>query len=1745
MKILVVEPETLITQIIKRVLTDRVAEIHRTIAAVEALEQIAQNAYDLIVVDVGQQGLDGIEFCRQVRSQGWTMPILALTRRRGQDKTMMALQAGATDCIAYPFNGDEFLWRINNLSQSPSATVLEPLQSQGRSQAERVQPSNDRASEIENDRQQAETALRESEVLYRTLFNTTEEGLCLLERLPLRPDGLRDYRFVTMNLPMQRMFGIPDWGGESMRGHCSDESEAWYDDYDRVLETGEAIRVEREFKAQNLVIELLISRVEHPSGHRLLAIMHNITDRKRREAHQRFLAEMSEELSRLVTASAMMQAVGAKIGGFLNISNCLFAEIDEAQDQAIVTDTWHTLDTPDVTGEYRLSDFITEEFRQAGRTGETIVIRDTQTDPRTDADRYAALQIRAFVTVPFHREGTWKYVFAVNDAVARDWRDDEIELIREVTNRIFPRLERAHAEATLQASEAKYRSLFNSIDEGFTIIEVFPDEQGRVTDLIYRETNPVFERQTGMRDAIGKRASEVLPNIEPELLDLMTAVYQTGSPVRSEQFVADLDRWYTFQYSRVGGAGSRFIAAVFDDISDRKQAEAQLHRTAEINGFRVTLADALRPLRDPAEIQLTASQLLGDYLGANRVVYFEIQGTDYVVERDYVRGGATPLRGRYPITSFSPTVLAAQQAGRTISMADVAASPDLSPDHKAAYSAIQVAAHLDISLVKGGEFVAGLAIHASEPREWTPEEVRLSEEVAERTWAAVERAKAEAIVAADLRDTQLLQTLSTRLITETNIQVFYDEIMATAIALMQADKGSLQILDREQNELVLNTFQGFHPVIAAFWERVKLGGGSACSLALEQAERVIVPDVETCDFLAGTEDLEFYRFCNIRAMQSTPLISRSGQVIGMFSTHWHNPYHPSDRELKFLDLLARQAADWIEQQQSSLVLQASETILRLALEGAKAGTWDWDLSTNKLVWSLETYVLQGYDPAEGLPVYDQWYNTRLHPDDRLWVRDFTEQVLAQQQSDFQIEFRILHPEQGVRWLLSIGHLTLSDRGEPLRISGINLDITDRKGAELALQQQIRQEYLLADMGLDIRQSLDLEEVLSRTVNRVREVLHSDRVIIFRFRPNWEGDVIRESVGAECQPILGVVIDDPCFRQHCVDPYQQGRVSCVADVENTDLDPCYSNLLRSLQIKASLVVPILQNKHLWGLLIAHQCKKPRHWQDAEIHLLKRLATQVGIAIQQAELYQNLQDELRDRQRAEHKIHEQAALLDITTDAIFVQDLENRIIYWNRGAERLYGWSATEAIGQLAPELLQENTFTVSSFLEHLQHLTETGEWQGEVQHLTKAGKAVTIATRWTLTRKGKNGETNQPQSILVVNTDITEKKQLEAQFYHAQRLESLGTLASGIAHDLNNVFTPILAGSQLLQLQLQSQLPPQSIDLLKLLEQAAKRGAGLIKQILTFSRGTNDDRVNLAVQPILEEVVNVMRSSLPPSIRIDVSVPEVFPWLIFANGTHIHQILMNLCINARDAMVEGGILSLSLDYYWIDQANLNSLAPIHFTANPGEYIRLTVADTGTGIAPEVRDRIFEPFFTTKPQDKGTGLGLSTVFGIVKTYGGFIHIRSEVGYGSSFQIYLPVIATELSEVLIPPSSPLFPTDGQQKLVLLIDDDEFQQMTLKAILAHHNYRIIATDDSTQAMDLYRQHQSEISAVIVDIMMPTISGLELILQLRDLMPKLTIIAISGLPSHREGAIGAGATSFLNKPYTPDTILNAVRQCP
>jgi signal transduction histidine kinase/CheY-like chemotaxis protein len=412
-------------------------------------------------------------------------------------------------------------------------------------------------------------------------------------------------------------------------------------------------------------------------------------------------------------------------------------------------------------------------------------------------------------------------------------------------------------------------------------------------------------------------------------------------------------------------------------------------------------------------------------------------------------------------------------------------------------------------------------------------------------------------------------------------------------------------------------------------------------------------------------------------------------------------------------------------------------------------------------------------------------------------------------------------------------------------------------------------------------------------------------------------------------------------------------------------------------------------------------------------------------------------------------------------------------------------------------------------------------------VTKSGRHILVSSRWTLVRDAQG----QPKSILMINTDITEKKQLEAQFLRAQRMDSIGTLGIGIAHDLNNILAPVMMIGPLLRSEIKDSA---TLALLDSMEASAQRGADIVKQILTFSRGARSEKVPLQTFRLLKEFSGFLRETVPRNILLKFSAPKNL-WMVEGNSTELHQVLVNLCCNAREAMPGGGTLTLSAQNLTLDD---NAAASIP-NARAGRYVVWIVADTGVGISPANLDRVFDPFFTTKEVGKGPGLGLSTVLGIVNSTGGCIRLKSELGRGTEVKIYLPALAAEVAEAADPLPEP---PRGGGELVLIVDDEQNLANVVEKVLAASGYRVLVSTDEGEAVELFRRNWREIGVVLVDLMMPDME--RAMASIRQINPEVKLMASSTMSSDQIPAgLRVPSEMFLRKPYQTAVLLDALRQ--
>jgi PAS domain S-box-containing protein len=509
------------------------------------------------------------------------------------------------------------------------------------------------------------------------------------------------------------------------------------------------------------------------------------------------------------------------------------------------------------------------------------------------------------------------------------------------------------------------------------------------------------------------------------------------------------------------------------------------------------------------------------------------------------------------------------------------------------------------------------------------------------------------------------------------------------------------------------------------------------------------------------------------------------------------------------------------------------------------------------------------------------------------------------------------------------------------------------------------------------------------------------------------------------------------------------------------------------------------------------------------------------------------DVTELKRVQHALHESERrfreVVETIRDVFWVRDVaSNRIVYISPAYEEIWGRSADELYKN--PQAWAASIHTEDR--DRVVAAATAEQLSGEYDETFRVVRP-DLTERWVHAHsyQVKDGDGNVVR-IIGTAEDVTDRKGLEDQFLRAQRLEAIGTLASGVAHDLNNILAPMFMVAPLLKEKVSD---PADIHLLSIIESSAQRGANVVRQLLTFSRGIAGDRGPLQVRHLVKEMVAIMQETFPREIKITQEVPSDLPAIV-GDGTQIHQVLMNLCVNARDAMPDGGTLTVGATVVTVS-AEAATLQP---GAKPGPYVVVSVGDTGHGIPPEVRNRIFEPFFTTKELGKGTGLGLSTVLGIVKSHGGFLTVDSEVGYGTRFQVYLPVVdlAMDTSHTV---HAQLSPSRGET--VLIVDDEQPVLTALQRILEKQGYQVLTASDGREALGVFLLEQTRIRAIVTDLMMPEMGGIALVRAVRALAPAIPIIAATGLDSsEKRNALAAlSVRMVIPKPYTSEELLTAL----
>ncbi len=874
-------------------------------------------------------------------------------------------------------------------------------------------------------------------------------------------------------------------------------------------------------------------------------------------------------------------------------------------------------------------------------------------------------------------------------------------------------------------------------------------------------------------------------------------------------------------------------------------------------------------------------------------------------------------------------------------------------------------------------------------------------------------------------------------------------------------------------------------------------------------------------------------------------------------------------------------------------LQASEERMRAALDAVGDGLWDWDMKAGTVYFSPSWKKMLGLDESDSAARVADWERL-VHPDDLAAVWSAANRHIAGETTVFENEHRLRAKDGTYRWVLARGRIVeRADDGSPVRFVGSHIDRTAQHATEVEFKKLSRavEQSPATVIITDTRGAIEyvnphftratgytFEEVRGKNPRLLKSGLQPDSV----YTQLWEAITAgREWRGLQCNrrkdgALLWVeaavsplsdeagrithflaVCEDVTERQAALAALQasENRFRSLVEslpsvaVKGYDAErrvtfwnrasealyghPAAAVMGRRLEEifvppeKRAAVVAEVTRWFTGETEIAPREVVVAHRDGTERHVLANYVVVAGPSGQR-ELY-SFDVDITPRKIAEAQVREQAALLDVTPDAILVLDLGRRVTFWNRGAERLYGHTRAEAIGCLVEDLV--HPVHVAEFGAEWDALLAQGEARAERRHFLPKRGEIVVASRAIVVR----AESGQPKSILLVLSDITEAKRVEGQFLRAQRLENLGSLASGVAHDLNNVLTPILMASQLLRTLARQ---PHERELVQLVADSAKRGADVVQQLLLYGRGANTPHQPVRVAQVVREIGHLMRETFPRSLGITTQCPKDL-WFVEGDPTQLHQVLLNLCVNARDAQPVAGRIEVGAENVHVDAM----FAGQNIGAAPGPHVMIRVTDAGTGIPSAIIDKIFDPFFTTKDPGKGTGLGLATVLGIVRGHRGFVTVESAEGRGAEFRIYLPARASETD--VGPDDAALNVAAGRGELVLVIDDEPSIRTTMEVVLRSAGYNVLLAGDGAEGVALFAAQSEVVRLVITDMMMPVMDGLQAIRALRSITPLMPVIAMGGVHNQRqdfESLFGPGVR-FLPKPFTADKALAMVRE--
>jgi len=848
---------------------------------------------------------------------------------------------------------------------------------------------------------------------YYTIFNSIDQGFLVHEMVRDNTGKAVDFRLIEVNPAFTRQTGL----GSEMVGKLNSEyapntEDFWIEAFDRVARTGISERIENYHQPTDRWYSVHVSKVVGEER-RIAVVFEDVTERKQREQRQEFLLRFSDALRNEQDPHAIANRAIQMLFEELQVDRCYISEVFEEDGYSTVGPECLRPGVSPMSGSFQLADY-PETMREM--ITQPLVIDDADNDPRFSDFQKQMLALvpqRALLVAPL-RKGAKQVIWAMAVAMStpRKWTNNERLLLEEVAERTWAAIERAKADEAVRESEEKFRTVFESIDEAINTIELIRNEEGKVIDFIYRETNERFSLFTGMQDVLGKKASELMPNLNPSIYKMLQRVADTGEILRREDFASDLDRWFEAHYTPLNKSGTNFIICVFKEITERKRREQQQE-------YLIKLNDTLRSVANAIEIEEKVTQLAMEYFKTDRCYYVSIEGEDAIIWRDAKKESLPSVSGSYPINSFAIFKKIVDD-GVPFIVHDAATTEILDGPLRELCLQLQVISFVDVPVVKNRAVVGVLCIVQSAPRQWTEVEVQLAIETAERTWAAVERAKAEtALQASELR-LQLIADLVPDLLWQSEPDGYtnwYNQrwLEYTGQSMEEAlGWGWTEAIHPDDREKSAQRYN----------DAVKNGD------RLRQEHRIRRHDGE-------------YRWFVVNAY---PEKDESGNVVKMYGAA--TDIHESRMMLEAL----RQSEEQLRQFNTTLELQVAErtadlqknfAILQQAEELAGMGSWVYTIATGEFTWSEGLYRLFGL--PRGIRVQPEIYLDYVVEEDRSIAKRIIKN-LKKTPLSFEETMQVKRGDS-IR-LLKIKALVINDEtGTPQRIVGLDLDMTDIQEAE--------------------------------------------------------------------------------------------------------------------------------------------------------------------------------------------------------------------------------------------------------------------------------------------------------------------------------------------------------------------------------------------------------------------------------------------------------------------------------------------------------------------------------------------------------------------------------------------------------------------------------------------------------------------------------------------------------------------------